>query len=236
MIRLGFVLVLVVGLSACSSRFLVGSLDLGGSTDLAGADQASADCATAVSGGSCSPEGRYCGGGCTDPCQFCHELTCQGGKWEDVEAFPDPNCGKDMSVGSGGFLSWQSPGGVAGWGAALTVSDDGTIRLWQMVGGFAPTGAPSSNPDATLNTSTAAYLDLMSRWSSTNTAALPHEGFATECYPVVYARTCASCTPAMISYNRAAQLLPEMDNVWKWFDNQLSNVDSTYNPRSYCNF
>jgi hypothetical protein len=96
-------LTLVVGLSGCTSRFLVGSLDLGLGSDL-GADLASAACASAVAGNACSPEGASCGS-CTDPCQFCNLLQCQGAKWQAVEAFPDPNCGKDMTVGGGADLA-----------------------------------------------------------------------------------------------------------------------------------
>ncbi len=40
----------------------------------------------------CAIEGQVCGGDCTDPCQFCNTLTCEGGRWVWMEAFPDPNC------------------------------------------------------------------------------------------------------------------------------------------------
>lgn len=47
----------------------------------------------AADGLACSVEGRVCGGPCTDPCQFCNVLMCEGGHWTWMEAFPDPNCG-----------------------------------------------------------------------------------------------------------------------------------------------
>lgn len=46
----------------------------------------------AADGTPCATEDRLCGGGCTDPCQFCNMLRCEGGKWNWLEAFPDPNC------------------------------------------------------------------------------------------------------------------------------------------------
>ena len=37
----------------------------------------------------CSVDGQYCGGEvCTDPCQFCNLIHCEGGFWRMMEAFP----------------------------------------------------------------------------------------------------------------------------------------------------
>lgn len=35
----------------------------------------------------CAAEGMTCGT-CTDPCQFCNMLACEGGTWTTVESFP----------------------------------------------------------------------------------------------------------------------------------------------------
>jgi len=42
---------------------------------------------TTAAGTFCAVEGMTCGS-CSDPCQFCHLLVCQAGKWTDVESFP----------------------------------------------------------------------------------------------------------------------------------------------------
>ena len=46
----------------------------------------------AADGTPCAEEGKFCGGGCTDPCQFCNVLRCEQGKWQWLEAPPNPNC------------------------------------------------------------------------------------------------------------------------------------------------
>lgn len=52
-----------------------------------------------------SVEGKFCGGdNCSDPCQFCNILQCQGGTWQRVEVFPDPNCFTDAGPMDSG--SW----------------------------------------------------------------------------------------------------------------------------------
>lgn len=50
-----------------------------------------ADISAAV-GKPCSEEGKFCGGENCDPCSFCNMIKCTNGKWEQLEAFPDPNC------------------------------------------------------------------------------------------------------------------------------------------------
>ena len=57
-------------------------------------------------GDPCSPEGKICGDGANDPCEFGNAIVCTDGVWERQEAFPDPNCG-----GQGG-------GGAAGQGGS----------------------------------------------------------------------------------------------------------------------
>ncbi len=76
-----------------------------GTAGSAGADAGAcpADLSAAV-GKPCAVEGQSCGGeSCTDPCQFCNVLMCTGGKWQQLEAFPDPNC-NDTGTGVCGGL------------------------------------------------------------------------------------------------------------------------------------
>ncbi|MBP7125986.1 hypothetical protein KBD49_06445 [Myxococcota bacterium] len=71
----------------------------------------------------CPEEDRVCGGPCTDRCQFCSVLRCEGGFWTWIEVFPDPNCG-DAAPGEDGTADAAEPGtpsyrisGCGGFGA-----------------------------------------------------------------------------------------------------------------------
>ena len=55
------------------------------------ADACPATIDPAMVGQPCASEGLSCGH-CTDPCQFCNTIHCQGGVWTTSEAFPMP-CG-----------------------------------------------------------------------------------------------------------------------------------------------
>lgn len=64
-----------------------------GSSDAGASDAGSGDagaCADATEGASCSMEGSFCGGPCTDACSFCNVLECSGGTWMRREAPPAP--------------------------------------------------------------------------------------------------------------------------------------------------
>jgi hypothetical protein len=128
-------------------------------------------------------------------------------------------------------MVWQSPGGVAGWGPALRVTGDGTIRLWRMRTGFS-LDTPDPAPDRTVTVSGSDVDQLFDLWSMVNTRALPHTARGGDCYPSVSVRLCRSCTDASIRYTVPTALLPEMEMVWGWFDGVLG-VDS---PRRYCAF
>jgi hypothetical protein len=47
-------------------------------------------CATATEGGACTTEGSFCGGPCTNPCQFCNILRCMSSRWSRIEVPPLP--------------------------------------------------------------------------------------------------------------------------------------------------
>ena len=128
-------------------------------------------------------------------------------------------------------MVWQSPGGVAGWGPALRVTGDGTIRLWRLRTGFS-LDTPDPAPDRTVTVSGSDVDQLFDLWSMVNTRALPHTARGGDCYPSVSVRLCRSCTDASIRYTVPTALLPEMEMVWGWFDGVLG-VDS---PRRYCAF
>lgn len=54
---------------------------------------------TDVDGMPCADEGLYCGC-CTDPCSFCNLLHCTGGRWQSLEAFPQPDPCVSFACGS----------------------------------------------------------------------------------------------------------------------------------------
>jgi hypothetical protein len=54
---------------------------------------------TGLAGTACSVEGLICGGeDCTNPCEFCNFVGCQGGVWTNEEAPPEP-CPIDAGTG-----------------------------------------------------------------------------------------------------------------------------------------
>lgn len=136
---------------------------------------------------------------------------------------------------SGAQISWQAPFGFTQVGPALTINSTGTMKLWNAVPQFVATGAPTTPPDRTIMLTAPQLDDLITRWNGTTKEGLPHAHVAAECNAVVYFLPCVTCTEARINYNVAAQLTPEMEDVWKWFDATLSSGDAT-NPRNYCPF
>ena len=133
------------------------------------------------------------------------------------------------------YLGWQAPGGVAGTGPAVVISGAGWADTWTNVTGFSPETPPSS-ATGTYTLTSAQTDDLFSRLAALNTTSLPHAttGFV-ECYPTLYYRLCTGCTTTTLNYSIPAQVSPEMDSVWLWFDQFLGGTAAT-NPRNYCSF
>lgn len=69
-----------------------GGTSTGGSagSSTGGSAGASSGCPSDIGsadGQPCSEEGKSCGN-CSDPCQFCNIIQCQGGVWKHMEVFP----------------------------------------------------------------------------------------------------------------------------------------------------
>ena len=45
---------------------------------------------------------------------------------------------------------------------------------------------------------------------------------------------CTSCARQTLTYSSAAQLAPEIEPVWAWFDQVLGSATVATNPRTYC--
>ncbi|HEX7507543.1 MAG TPA: hypothetical protein VF550_12270, partial [Polyangia bacterium] len=139
------------------------------------------------------------------------------------------------SACSAAYLAWLAPGGFAGTGPAVVVCGRGWADTWTTVNSFPPEVPPSS-ATGTYTVTTTQADDLFSRLALVDLTSLPHATtIAAECYPTLYLRTCATCAATTLSYHVAAQLLPEMERVWMWFD-QLLGASAATNPRNYCNF
>jgi len=134
---------------------------------------------------------------------------------------------------TGATLVWEGPGGFTGVGPALAIGSDGVLHLWDSIGPFEP-ALPPNNFDRTLDVSDPQLQDLFARWATTNHSGLPHPGGGSECGPLLYVRTCGTCTPTQINYTTADQLEPEMESMWQWFDAVLANEPSANNPRNFC--
>lgn len=157
--------------------------------------------------------------------------------WRAMGACPDAGA-PDAGADAGGrfadaVMVWQSPGGFAGWGPAVMVSGDGTVRFWRMRTGFTLANATSVAADRTERVTPAEAEELFQLWSTVDVSMLPHRtmGF-TECYPTVTVRRCARCDEERIAYTTPASLLPEMNAVWGWFDRRYA----ANSPRTHCSF
>ncbi len=145
-----------------------------------------------------------------------------------IEPFP-------MSLGDA-RLSWQGPGGAAGWGPALVLAGNGRVRMWRQAGGFDPGGEPPTPPDAETRVPQAQLDALFSHLVTVDYAALPHPGGGGECYATLWFRASSASTPTQLQYDSAARVSPDLECVWQWFDAELGDTYAEYAPRGYCGF
>jgi len=135
------------------------------------------------------------------------------------------------------YLAWQAPAGTTNLGPALVVtqgsSGEGTVVTWDRVGLFPPE-MPVSSYAGSYTVSAAALTDLFARLANIDFSLLPHAASAVDCSPSLYFRQCKACAVIQLDYNRASQLVPEIESVWAWFDPVLGAAAVT-NPRNYCN-
>ncbi|MEI8256368.1 MAG: hypothetical protein WCJ30_11910 [Deltaproteobacteria bacterium] len=151
--------------------------------------------------------------------------------WGSMGACPPRDAGP-VPPRRDAIMTWESPGGAAGWGPGLRAHGDGTIELWTMTGSV-PLDTTVNPPDRTMTFAVDEMDRLFALWAALSLGSLPHAptGF-NECYPVVRTRLCAACGVTRISYSAPRDLLPEMNAVWDWFDARIA-ADS---PRRYCGF
>jgi hypothetical protein len=93
-----------------------GGRDGGGGGGGRGGQAGNTACSSAVAAGSCTSEGTTCSSGCTDVCQFCQLLRCQGGRWTPLEVAPAPcfPCGPSLRCQINGDYCYAVMGGPIG--------------------------------------------------------------------------------------------------------------------------
>lgn len=66
-------------------------------------------------------------------------------------------------------------------------------------------------------------------------STLPHASTGTShCSVTLTFATCSNCPSQTLTYSSSAQLAPEMERVWAWFDQVLGSSSAATNPRTYC--
>jgi hypothetical protein len=140
------------------------------------------------------------------------------------------------------YLVWQAPGAISGTtqGPTVAVCGSGWAETWDRTGSWSIGGASPERPPSgylgNYDLATAQTADLFARLSAVNLASLPHAtSTVATCEPYLYLRICAGCSPQTLSYTVASQLVPEMEQVWLWFDQIVGRTSAT-NPRNYCAF
>jgi len=162
---------------------------------------------------------------------------CERGKAK-AQKFSDGPCaaGRDAAADTdrNAGLGWQAAAVGSSTGPGIIVMGRG----FYAAGTDTLYGNPSSLisdaiPSASL---TNAQLDeLFARLAAIDLSALPHatSGTAT-CRATLRVSACGTCTGQTLSYSSAAQLAPEMEPVWAWFDQTLGSATAATNPRTYC--
>jgi hypothetical protein len=132
------------------------------------------------------------------------------------------------------LLTWQGSAISTSKGPAILISGAGWAYTWTNVQGFLPDYPPYTPYTPDTSTLTPAQVDdLFTRLASVDFSQLPHLGAKGDCSPWLYFRPCDTCVATGVHYDTAAELAPEMEPVWAWFD-QLLTATATTNPRNYC--
>jgi hypothetical protein len=158
-------------------------------------------------------------GECTCACTEMGQVQC-------YRSFPPPG---PLDPGARFYGSFSS--GFAGLGKAVEILGDGTVHGWNY-----GTDPQMRAPDFTDTIPISDVADLFTRYHAVDRSALPHGGAWAECYVSGLVRDCASCADAVLDYSTSNQVVPEMQPVWKWFDEHARDSISVsdFNPEWYC--
>jgi hypothetical protein len=117
------------------------------------------------------------------------------------------------------LIFWM-PGGVAGHGPLIDVDGYGDLRTWLYVHDLGDPGPP----DYAEPISQREANHLFELLAAVDFAALPHEPLDWfECYPQLWLwwQQGPAYDPMVLDYPRASRLLPELAEVYDWFDTLL---------------
>ena len=155
-----------------------------------------------------------------------------------VQKFSDGPCAtsRDASADTerNAGLSWQAATVSSLTGPAIVVTGRGwyaasTNTRWQDLTSLLLDGIPS------YSLSNAQLDDLFARVAAVDFSALPHVAADPgTCTATLMVSACTSCPRKTLTYASAAQLAPDMEPVWAWFDQVLGSPTAATNPRTYC--
>ena len=163
-------------------------------------------------------------------CATCTE-SCEIVVAEDAPLYPDA------------FLSWQAPGGAAGYGPAIIVRGAGfdgglaRVELWTQQFDFEPARGPADPPDAIVELLQRDVDELVLRLMAARTGDLPHPTPGLECYQRIFFRECTDCGPSfIIGFESTAQIRPELDCVMDWLETRVGGSTSISLPHEACDY
>jgi hypothetical protein len=131
-----------------------------------------------------------------------------------------------------GYLLWLRPAGAAGTGPVLELLEDGSLRLWRNAMPFEPHHASDWDYETALQPEQAD--ELVRLLLDVDYSELPHEATFVECYPTLYFEG-PEGQLVDLDYGGAAAMLPEMQEVYDWFDALLDERAPEFaGPSSYC--
>ncbi len=153
-------------------------------------------------------------------------------KYSDGECAPGRDAAADTDPRAG--VAWQAAAVGATTGPGIVVMGRGwyaasTSASWNRPSSIMFDGTPS------YGLSNAQLDDLFARLAAVDFSALPHASpGTTDCNAKLIVDTCLGCERIELDYSSAAQLAPELEPVWAWFDDVLGSPTVPTHPRTYC--
>jgi hypothetical protein len=153
-------------------------------------------------------------------------------KFSDGECAPGRDASADTDRNAG--LAWQAAAAGSTTGPGIIVMGRGwyaagTDTMYQDPSKLIWDGTPSTS------LTNAQLDDLFARLQAIDFSTLPHATSGTAaCNATLLVGLCGTCTRIELTYSSAAQLAPEMERVWAWFDEVLGSPTVATNPRTYC--
>ncbi len=172
--------------------------------------------------------------GCYDDDDCGAGQTCNGGQLAACGSLASDGTGTcEAAVGGGLLILWDAPAGAAGTGPIIELNRDGTLHLWQNAQFLQNARDLPVRWDIELQLSASQVEEIVSLMQAVDSAALPHETPFIECYPHLYFDPDGDVIE--LQYGNAESMLPEMQEVYDWFDTLLlSEAPDQIRPSQYC--